>query len=95
MLRSIGDRALNLAVSGLAFQRFALVDLGFAFTNAELNFGVPLSEVNLQRNNRHAHGVDLIAETDDFFFVEQQAAGTERVNIVAIAEFVGIDVGVV
>ena len=88
-------RTPDLSFQIFLLQRFTLVDNGFAFAKAELNFGVPLGEVNLQRDDRHTLRVDLAGETVDFFLVEQQAAGAEWVDVVAITEFVGIDVGVV
>lgn len=92
---TVAQGALDFAVGSFAFEGLAFVVLGFAFAEAELDFGEAFREVDFQRDKRHAFSVKLTGESVDFFFVQQQATRTQRINIPAVAEFVGGDVRVV
>src|SRR5664280_2509526 len=95
MFDTVAQGAIDLAFSRLAFQSLALVVLRLAFAEAELDFGETLGEINLQRHEGHALGIEVAGQTVNLLLVEEESPWTEWINVVAVAEFVGIDVGVV
>lgn len=90
-----GEGALDLAVGFFALEGLAFVELAFAFAEGEEDFGVALGEINPQRQQGHAFDLEFAGEAVNFFFVEEEPARAERVNVPAVALFVGGDVGVV
>ncbi len=95
MAAGVGEGAVGFPVGFLALEGLAFVVLALAFAEAEQDFGVALREVDFQRNQHRALGVELPGEAVNFLLVEQQPAGAERINIPAVGLLVGRDVGVV
>ena len=91
----IAHRSLDFAVSGLALQRLAFVVLRLAFAQTDQDFRKTLGEINLQWEQRHALGVELAVEPVNFLLVKEKAARADRVDVVAVAKFVVLDVRVI
>lgn len=91
----VGEGAVGFAVGFLALEGLAFVVLAFAFAEGEEDFGEALGEIDPQWQQGHAFDLEFAGEVVDFFFVEEEPARAERVNVPAVALCVGGDVGVV
>ena len=72
--RSFADEPLQFSFSFPLAQCFPLIGVGLALTIGDLHFDQPFMQIEFQRYESAAFGIEPLGKFQDLFFVEQQTA---------------------